>query len=212
MSAGCCDHTPEPDTSRLILWIALAINAAMFAVEIVAGVVAGSVSLHADALDFLGDSFNYAISLAVIGLALTWRARAAMLKGVTMGVLGLWVIGEVVWQIVSGRVPEPWVMGAVGTAALVANAGVAVMLYRFRSAESNLRSAWICSRNDVLGNMAVLLAAVGVFGTGSLWPDVIVATLMASLAIQGSWTVIRQSLGELNGGTSSATNIAPGRP
>jgi Co/Zn/Cd efflux system component len=212
MSAGCCDHTPEPDTARLILWIALAINAAMFAVEIVAGVVAGSVSLHADALDFLGDSFNYAISLAVIGLALTWRARAAMLKGVTMGVLGLWVLGEVVWQIVSGRVPEPLVMGAVGTAALVANAGVAVMLYRFRSAESNLRSAWICSRNDVLGNAAVLLAAAGVFGTGSLWPDAIVATLMASLAIQGSWTVIRQSLGELNDGPSPATNSAPGRP
>ena len=205
MSAGCCDHNPEPSTSRLILWIALAINAAMFAVEIVAGVVAGSVSLHADALDFLGDSFNYAISLAVFGLALTWRARAAMFKGVTMAVLGLWVIGEVVWQIVSGRVPEPFVMGVVGAAALLANAGVAVMLYRFRSAESNLRSAWICSRNDVLGNLAVLLAAAGVLGTGTLWPDVIVATLMASLAIQGSWTVIRQSLGELNDGASRVT-------
>ncbi|WP_244500020.1 cation transporter [Methyloceanibacter superfactus] len=178
MSAGCCNHTPEPDTSRLILWIALAINAAMFAVEIVAGVVAGSVSLHADALDFLADSFNYAISLSVIGLALTWRARAAMFKGLTMGALGLWVIGEVVWQIVSGRVPEPFVMGAVGTAALLANAGVAVLLYRFRSAESNLRSAWICSRNDVLGNLAVLLAAAGVLGTGTLWPDVIVASIM----------------------------------
>jgi Co/Zn/Cd efflux system component len=204
MSAGCC-HTPEPDTSRFILWIALAINAAMFAVEIVAGVVAGSVSLHADALDFLGDSFNYAISLAVLGLALSWRARAAMFKGVTMAALGLWVIGEIIWQIVSGRVPEPFVMGIVGTAALLANAGVAVMLYRFRSAESNLRSAWICSRNDVLGNLAVLLAAAGVLGTGTLWPDVIVATLMASLALQGSWTVIRQSLGELNDGASAAT-------
>ncbi|HUT49276.1 MAG TPA: cation transporter [Alphaproteobacteria bacterium] len=200
MSAACCDHNPEPSASRLILWIALAINAAMFAVEIVAGVVAGSVSLHADALDFLGDSFNYAISLAVLSLALTWRARAAMFKGVTMAVLGLWVIGEVIWQIGSGRVPEPFVMGAVGTVALLANAGVAVMLYRFRGAESNLRSAWICSRNDVLGNLAVLLAAAGVLGTGTLWPDVIVATLMASLAIQGSWTVIRQSLGELNDG------------
>ena len=210
MSAGCCDHNPEPSTSRLILWIALAINAAMFVVEIVAGVIAGSVSLHADALDFLADSFNYAISLAVLGLALTWRARAAMLKGVTMAVLGVWVLGEVVWQIVVGRVPEPLVMGAVGTAALLANAGVAVMLYRFRSAESNLRSAWICSRNDVLGNLAVLVAAVGVFGTGTLWPDVIVATVMASLAIQGSWTVIRQSLGELNGATA-ATNAEPGR-
>lgn len=205
MSAGCCNHTLEPSSSRLILWIALAINAAMFAVEVVAGVIAGSVSLHADALDFLGDSFNYAISLAVIGLALSWRARAAMFKGVTMAVLGLWVIGEVIWQIISGRVPEPFIMGAVGTAALLANAGVAVMLYRFRSAESNLRSSWICSRNDVLGNLAVLLAAAGVLGTGTLWPDVIVATLMASLAIQGSWTVIRQSLGELNGAAPATT-------
>lgn len=199
MSAGCCQHNPEPETSRLILWVALAVNAAMFVVEIVAGVVAGSVSLHADALDFLGDSFNYAISLAVLGLALTWRARAAMLKGITMGALGLWVLYEVVWQITVGRVPEPFVMGAVGTAALLANAGVAVMLYRFRSAESNLRSAWICSRNDVLGNLAVLLAALGVFGTGTLWPDAIVATVMASLAMQGSWTVLRQSASELNG-------------
>jgi Co/Zn/Cd efflux system component len=199
MSAGCCQHNPEPETSRLILWVALAVNAAMFVVEIVAGVVAGSVSLHADALDFLGDSFNYAISLAVLGLALTWRARAAMLKGITMGALGLWVLYEVVWQITVGRVPEPFVMGAVGTAGLLANAGVAVMLYRFRSAESNLRSAWICSRNDVLGNLAVLLAALGVFGTGTLWPDAIVATVMASLAIQGSWTVLRQSASELNG-------------
>ena len=211
MTAGCCDHTPEPDTSRLILWIALAINAAMFAVEIVAGAFAGSVSLHADALDFLGDSFNYAISLAVIGLALSWRARAAMFKGVTMAVLGLWVIGEVIWHIVSGRVPEPFVMGVVGTAALLANAGVAVMLYRFRRAESNLRSAWICSRNDVFGNLAVLLAAAGVLGTGTLWPDVIVATIMASLAIQGSWTVIRQSWGELNGATPGAATAVTGR-
>lgn len=199
MSAGCCQHNPETETSRLILWVALAVNAAMFVVEIVAGVVAGSVSLYADALDFLGDSFNYAISLAVLGLALTWRARAAMLKGITMGALGLWVLYEVVWQITVGRVPEPFVMGAVGTAALLANAGVAVMLYRFRSAESNLRSAWICSRNDVLGNLAVLLAALGVFGTGTLWPDAIVATVMASLAMQGSWTVLRQSASELNG-------------
>ena len=199
MSAQCCDHNPDPAVSRRILWAALAINAGMFAVEIVAGVIAGSVSLHADALDFLGDSFNYAISLAVISLGLAWRARAALLKGLTMAAFGLWVAGEIVWQIVSGRVPEPAVMGVVGSAALLANAGVAVMLYRFRTAESNLRSAWICSRNDVFGNLAVLLAAIGVFGTGTFWPDAIVAGIMAALALQGSWTVVRQSLGELNG-------------
>jgi Co/Zn/Cd efflux system component len=130
----------------------------MFAVEVIAGLIAGSVSLHADALDFLGDSFNYAISIAVLTLALTWRARAALLKGATMGVLGLWVIGEAAWHIYLGRVPEPIVMGAVGFAALLANAVVALMLYRFRDSEANLRSAWICSRNDVLGNLAVMVA------------------------------------------------------
>jgi Co/Zn/Cd efflux system component len=170
----------------------------MFAVEVIAGLIAGSVSLHADALDFLGDSFNYAISIAVLTLALTWRARAALLKGATMGVLGFWVIGEAAWHIYIGRVPEPIVMGAVGFAAMLANAVVALMLYRFRDSEANLRSAWICSRNDVLGNLAVLLAALGVFGTGTLWPDVIVAILMATLALQGSLTVVRQSLDELN--------------
>jgi Co/Zn/Cd efflux system component len=196
MSAGCCNHTSS--AARSLLWLALGINASMFAVEVVAGLIAGSVSLHADALDFLGDSFNYAISIAVLTLALTWRARAALLKGATMGVLGLWVIGEAAWHVYIGRIPEPIVMGAVGLAALLANAIVALMLYRFRDSEANLRSAWICSRNDVIGNLAVLLAALGVFGTRTLWPDVVVAMAMATLALQGSVTVIKQSLDELN--------------
>lgn len=201
MSASCCNQPPiqSAASARPLLWAALGINAAMFVVEIVAGVIAGSVSLHADALDFLGDSFNYAISLAVIGLALSWRARAALFKGATMAVLGLWVIGEAAWHVYIGRVPEPIVMGAIGVLALVANGIVALMLYRFRDAEANLRSAWVCSRNDVFGNLAVVLAALGVFGTGTLWPDVSVATVMAALALQGSVTVIRQSLTELNG-------------
>jgi Co/Zn/Cd efflux system component len=199
MSASCCGSVEKaPPGTRLVLWIALAVT------EIVAGAIAGSVSLQADALDFLADSFNYAITLSVIGFALTWRARAAIFKGITMGVLGLSVIGEGAWHVILGRIPEPLIMGLVGALALVSNGVVALMLYRFRTAEANLRSAWICSRNDVLGNLAVLLAAVGVFGTGTLWPDVIVATVMAALAIQGSWLVIRQSSKELN-----ATVLAP---
>jgi Co/Zn/Cd efflux system component len=205
MGAQCCDHKP-PTSARLVLWAALAINAGMFLTELVAGVIAGSVSLHADALDFLGDTFNYAISLAVLGLALTWRARAALFKGATMALLGLWVIGEAVWHIVVGRVPEPFLMGAIGALALAANGLVLALLYRFREAEANLRSAWICSRNDVLGNLAVLAAALGVFGTGTLWPDVIVAAVMALLALQGSVTVIRQSLDELNGAALRASH------
>ena len=196
MNASCCNHTLS--AARPLLWLALGINASMFAVEVIAGLIAGSVSLHADALDFLGDSFNYAISIGVLSLALTWRARAALLKGATMGVLGIWVIGEAAWHIYIGRVPEPIIMGVVGFAALFANALVALMLYRFRDSEANLRSAWICSRNDVLGNLAVLVAALGVFGTGTLWSDVIVAVIMAMLAFQGSVTVVRQSLDELS--------------
>ena len=193
-----CRHTPSENSSpRLVLWAALIINASMFVVEIVAGTVAGSVSLYADALDFLGDAFNYGISLAVVGLSLTRRAQAALFKGLTMGVLGFWVLGEVVWRIFAGGVPEPLTMSVVAVAALIANGIVAVMLYRFRTAESNLRSAWICSRNDVFGNLAVLVAAAGVFGTGTLWPDVIVAAVMATLALQGSWIVIRHAFGEL---------------
>ena len=170
----------------------------MFLTEIVAGNIAGSVSLQADALDFLGDSFNYAISLAVIGFGLTWRARAALFKGLTMAALGLWVLAAAALHVAVGRMPEPLVMGVVGSLALLANAAVALLLFRFRSSESNLRSAWICSRNDVLGNLAVLLAAVGVFGTGSFWPDIAVAAMIAVLALQGSAIVIRQSLSELS--------------
>jgi Co/Zn/Cd efflux system component len=122
-----------------------------------------------------------------------------------MALLGVWVLGEAVWHVIVGRVPEPFIMGGIGTLALAANGLVLSLLYRFRDAEANLRSAWICSRNDVLGNLAVLAAALGVFGTGTFWPDVIVAAFMAALAIQGSWTVIRQSLAELNGVTVEAS-------
>jgi Co/Zn/Cd efflux system component len=197
MSANCCNHEQTITYRRTVLWVALAINAGMFLTEVVAGLVAGSVSLQADALDFLGDAFNYGISLAVVGLALTWRARAALFKGITMSLFGLWVIGTTAWHIAYGAVPEPFVMGAIGALALVANAAVALMLYRFRNGDSNMRSVWICSRNDVFGNLAVLFAALGVFGTGTMWPDIIVAAAMAGLALQGSATVVRHSLSEL---------------
>ena len=200
--AACCDHchgaAPEDDrASRRALWIVLAINAAMFVVEIAAGVVAGSVALQADALDFLADSANYAISLWVIGMALRYRAMAAMLKGATMGVFGLWVLGATAWHAWHGTLPSAVTMGSVGFAAFVANAASLVVLWAYRRSDANMRSAWICTRNDVLGNLAVLLAALGVFGTGTGWPDVIVATIMAGLALQGAWIVLRQSRHEL---------------
>jgi Co/Zn/Cd efflux system component len=205
MSAHCChDHhctetrTLNSPSWRRALWIALAVNAGMFLAEIIAGVAAGSASLQADALDFLGDSANYAISLGVAGMALTWRARAALLKGGSLAILGLWVIGSTAWHAYMGTLPSAEVMGVVGLLALLANAGVALMLYRFRSGDANMRSVWICSRNDAIGNVAVLLAAAGVFGTGTGWPDLIVASIMAALGISGGWQIVRQARGELD--------------
>jgi Co/Zn/Cd efflux system component len=169
----------------------------MFVVEISAGLAAGSASLQADALDFLGDSANYAISLFVVGMALRYRAAAALAKGASMGLFGLWVIGAVIWHALHGTLPSAFTMGAVGVAALAANAASFGLLWAYRHGDANMRSAWICTRNDVLGNLAVLLAAAGVFGTGSGWPDVIVAAIMAGLALQGAAIVIRQSMDEL---------------
>lgn len=202
-SCSCChDHGPsDPHRGnaayRRVLWAVLAINATMFLVEIGAGVAAGSASLQADALDFFGDAANYAISLFVIGMALRVRATAALVKGISMGVFGLWILGTVLWHLAHGTLPSAITMGAVGVAAFIANAGSFALLWAYRAGDANMRSAWICTRNDAIGNLAVLAAAVGVFGTGTGWPDLIVATIMAGLALQGAWTVIRQSLGEI---------------
>ena len=211
MSAQCCDHGPaasDPTRGdggyRRVLWAVLAINALMFAVEIAAGLAAGSASLQADALDFLGDAANYAISLFVVGLALRARATAALVKGVTMALFGLWVMAILTWHALNGTVPGALTMGAVGTVALLANAASFGLLWAYRNGDANMRSAWICTRNDVLGNLAVLLAALGVFGTGTGWPDVVVAAIMAGLALQGSAVVLRQSLGELRQPVSAA--------
>jgi Co/Zn/Cd efflux system component len=204
--ADCCctppplnldPHRGNAAAYRRVLWAVLAINAVMFLVEIGAGLAAGSAALQADALDFLGDAANYAISLIVVGMALRYRATAALAKGATMGLFGLWVIGAVVWHAVHGTLPSAFTMGAVGFAAFAANAASFGLLWAYRGGDANMRSAWLCTRNDVLGNLAVLLAALGVFGTGTGWPDVIVAAIMAALALQGATIVVRQALAEL---------------
>lgn len=201
MSASCCSQAQDPhrgsESYRRVLWAVLAINAAMFGVEVVAGLAAGSASLQADALDFLGDAGNYIISLLVVGMALRYRAMAAFAKGATMGLFGLWVIAVTAWHAWQGTVPEAFTMGAVGVAALLANAASFAMLWAYREGDSNMRSAWVCTRNDVFGNLAVLLAALGVFGTGTGWPDIAVAAIMAALALQGAWIVIGHSWMEL---------------
>ena len=200
MACNSCpsEHSPLNDPQwRKALWIALAINAGMFLVEIVAGVEGHSQALLADALDFLGDAANYAISLGVAGMALVWRARAALLKGATLGLFGVWVILSTVWAVWHGSMPRAELMGIIGIAALAANAIVAVMLYRFRQGDANMRSVWICSRNDAIGNLAVVAAAVGVFGTGTNWPDLTVAAIMDLLGISGGVQIMRQALAEL---------------
>ena len=201
MRASCCNHSSDSHRGdaqfRRVLWAVLTINAAMFAVEVIAGLAAGSASLQADALDFLGDAGNYAISLFVVGMALRYRAMAAFLKGATMAVFGVWVLAIIGWHAWHGTLPHAFAMGAVGFAALLANAASFGLLWAYRSGDANMRSAWICARNDVIGNLAVLLAALGVLGTGTGWPDVVVAVIMAILALQGAVLVIRQAVNEL---------------
>ena len=182
---------------RRALWIALGVNAGMFAVEMAAGAAADSRALQADALDFLGDAANYAISLLVAGMALAWRARAALAKGLTLIGLSGWVLITAVLAALGGTAPQPELMGIIGALALAANAGVAIMLYRFRTGDANMRSVWICSRNDAIGNIAVMAAALGVFGTGTAWPDLIVAAILALLGISGGIQIVRQARREL---------------
>ena len=166
MSADCCGHDHhhiDPNRGdagyRRVLWAVLAINATMFLVEVAAGVAAGSASLLADAVDFFGDAANYAVSLFVIGMALRFRAYAALGKGISMGLFGLWVTGTVIWHAVHGTLPSAMTMGAVGLAAFAANAASFALLWAYRAGDANMRSAWICTRNDAAGNLAVLLAA-----------------------------------------------------
>lgn len=211
MSAHCHDchhdhgapgHSHDAPASadpryRRILWIALIVNAAMFVVELGAGTRSGSASLLADAIDFLGDAANYGLSLWVLAMALTWRARAALLKGASMLVFGVFVIGRVAWGAWQGVPPEPFTMGGVGLLALAANLGVAALLYAWRKGDANMRGVWLCTRNDALGNLAVVAAALGVLGTGTAWPDLLVAAIMASLALSGGWSVVRHARQEL---------------
>ncbi len=181
---------------RRVLWAALAINFTMFLTEGAAGIGSQTVSQQADALDFLGDSANYAISLFVLGLSARWRSGAALAKGIAMGAFGLWVIAATVWSLVFEGRPSALVMGSVGSLALIANLASAYLLYRYRQGDANMRSVWLCSRNDAIGNLAVVAAASGVFATGSNWPDLAVAAVMAGLALYASVNVIAHATRE----------------
>jgi Co/Zn/Cd efflux system component len=204
-SSGCASEVPAADRSfRGVLRIALAINAAMFGVELVGGLAAGSVSLLADALDFLGDAANYGVSLFALSLGVLWRARAALVKGLTMAGYALFVLAGAGLAALRGAPPEPVTMGAIGVLALLANVSVAVMLYRHRNGDANRRSVWLCSRNDAIGNVAVMIAALGVFGTGSGWPDWLVAVGMGVLGLISGSAVTRQSTREMRAAAATA--------
>lgn len=212
MSATCCGHQEKRGVTpqwRRALWIALAINAGMFATEIYAGAAADSRALMADALDFLADAATYLISLVVAGMALLWRARAALAKGVSLLVLGLIVLGSAIWAAFQGASPEPRVMGAIGLMALFANLVVAMLLYRFRDGDANMRSVWICTRNDAIGNVAVVAAALGVFGTGTMWPDLFVAAILAGLGLVGGWQIVREARAELRSISPKSAESVP---
>jgi Co/Zn/Cd efflux system component len=201
MSDACCHVPPPPRDSRSyrrVLWIALFANLAMFGVELVASFFSGSTALAADAADFLGDSANYALSLGAIAAGGAWLSRVALLKGAAMSVYGVAVLAYAGWRAWLGVPPEPLTMGVVGAMALAVNFSVAALLYRFREGDANMKSVWLCTRNDVIANILVLIAAAGVLGTGTVWPDVGVAAILAILGLSSGRTVIRQARAELH--------------
>ncbi len=200
MGASCCGGQTNfeglsPDYKRR-LWAVIAINAVMFAVEMVAGHLAGSQALQADALDFLGDTLTYGLSMAVIGASLRVRAYAALIKGLSLLAMGLWVFGTTIYTVFLLGVPQAQVMGAIGFLALAANVTSVLLLVKYKDGDANVRSVWLCSRNDAIGNVAVMLAALAVWGTQTGWPDVIVAALMAGLFTWSAVQILAQAVGE----------------
>ncbi|MEM7671091.1 MAG: cation transporter [Pseudomonadota bacterium] len=206
--SGCCGADVKFDglsrAYRQRLWIVIVINAAMFAVEMIGGHLAQSQALQADALDFLGDALTYGISLAVIGAPLAVRSTAALAKGISLALMGFWVLGSTVYHVVYLGLPRAEMMGAIGFLALLANLASVALLVRFKDGDANVRSVWLCSRNDAIGNVAVMIAALGVWGTSTGWPDVIVAGIMAGLFLTSAVQIIGQAMREQRSGTARA--------
>ncbi|MBY6056501.1 cation transporter [Leisingera daeponensis] len=198
--AGCCNHEARFDgvsaDYKRRLWLVIAINAGMFAVEMGAGQMSGSQALKADALDFLGDALTYGISLAVIGATLRTRALAALGKGFSLLLMGAWVFGSTVYQVFYVGVPQAQIMGVIGFMALAANLISVLLLARYKDGDANVRSVWLCSRNDAIGNVAVMIAALGVWGTATGWPDLIVAGIMGGLFLNSAFQILIQAVRE----------------
>ena len=198
--ANCCGNDAKfdgvSDDYKRRLWIVIAINAVMFTIEMIAGQYAESQALQADALDFLGDTLTYGISLAVIGASVRIRTNAALAKGISLMLMGAWVFGSTMYRVFYTGVPEAGIMGVIGLMALMANLASVFILMAYKDGDSNIRSVWLCSRNDAIGNIAVMIAALGVWGTTTGWPDLIVASIMAGLFLSSSVQIIRQALEE----------------
>lgn len=205
--SGCQSCAPESNEvggrRRTVLWIALVLNAVMFVAEVTASFLADSISLRADAIDFLGDAANYGVSLFVFGMSLRVRASASLAKAATMGLFGLWVISTTIFSALHGSSPVPEAMGLLGFIALAVNLFVAYLLFRFRDGDSNMQSVWLCSRNDAIGNVAVMLAGAAVYYTRSSWPDLAVAVCMGALSLQASFLVFRAARAELKSVSTS---------
>ena len=199
-----CSGNPKFDgvdpAYKRVLWGVIFINAAMFFVEMSAGKLAGSQALQADALDFLGDALTYGLSLAVIGMSLKVRSTAALIKGLSLLFMGLWVFGSTVYQIFILGVPSAQIMGLIGLLALAANLASVLLLMRYKDGDANVRSVWLCSRNDAIGNVAVMIASFAVFLTASAWPDLIVAIIMAGLFLRSAQLILVQAWQELRSG------------
>lgn len=198
--SGCCHNSTKFDgvseDYKRRLWMVIAINALMFFIEMAAGRLAQSQALQADALDFLGDALTYGLSLAVIGSSIAVRSNAALFKGISLFFLGAWVLGSTVYRVFYGGVPTAEIMGWIGFLALIANCASILLLMSYKDGDANIRSVWLCSRNDAIGNIAVMIAALGVWGTASGWPDLIVAGIMASLFLSSAIQIIQQALDE----------------
>jgi Co/Zn/Cd efflux system component len=197
-----CDHgdecSPTTNAYRIALWIAFALNAFMCVVEIVFGLLGNSTSLHADALDFFADSGTYLVTLFVLGSTLSVKAKVGMAKGIAMLIFGLIVAGEVIYRLYTDDfTPQPFVMGWVGFAALMANAISAFVLLKFREGDSNVRSVWLCTRNDAIGNVLIIMAGIAIYFTALGWLDLVVASFIAFMALTSAVSIIKQAYSEL---------------
>ncbi|MBC7280976.1 cation transporter [Hoeflea sp.] len=214
-SAGCgCSGNPRFDgvdpAYKRVLWAVIFINAAMFLIEMAAGRLAGSQALQADALDFLGDALTYGLSLAVIGMSLNVRSTAALVKGASLLVMGLWVFGSTMYQVLVLGVPSAEVMGFIGLLALAANLASVMLLMRYKDGDANVRSVWLCSRNDAIGNVAVMVASAAVWIFVSAWPDLIVAFIMAGLFLRSSQLILVQAWQEYHSGEDAGALASHG--